>query len=193
MATADALRATLEVTGVLEQLHVPYALVGSLASSVHGIPRSTHDADLVADLKLAHVESLVEALFPGFYIDRKLAREAVQRRGSFYAVHLESAFKVDIFVLRGDPLARQELARSQRLVVGRDGEEIDVASAEDTLLQKLVWVKIGAGNRERQWQDACGILKVQQGSLDDDYLRRVARDLDLTDLLGEAASEASPG
>src|SRR6185436_11687167 len=47
----EAFQVLLEVTRVLEELDVPYVVGGSLASSLHGIPRSTQDADLVAALR----------------------------------------------------------------------------------------------------------------------------------------------
>jgi len=53
---------TLEVVRAFESLEVPYLLGGSLASSFYGIPRATHDADLVADLAIRHVRPLVAAL-----------------------------------------------------------------------------------------------------------------------------------
>jgi hypothetical protein len=58
---AETLQVSQEVAGVLERLGVPYLLGGSLASSVHGIPRSTEDADLVAALEDRHVGPLVAA------------------------------------------------------------------------------------------------------------------------------------
>lgn len=52
MPLPDALVATLALTGVLDELAVPYLVAGSLASSYHGIPRSSADADLVAGVGL---------------------------------------------------------------------------------------------------------------------------------------------
>ena len=58
----EATRITLLVTQTLEQLGIPYAVGGSLASSLHGVMRSTLDVDIVADIQLEHVQSLVDAL-----------------------------------------------------------------------------------------------------------------------------------
>jgi len=52
----------LHVASILDSLGVEYAVVGSMASSAWGIPRSTNDADIVASLGPAHVPGLVEAL-----------------------------------------------------------------------------------------------------------------------------------
>ena len=46
MAIAEVLEVTLRVVDILEGLGVPYLVGGSVASSLHGIPRSTQDVDL---------------------------------------------------------------------------------------------------------------------------------------------------
>lgn len=47
-------------------LRIRYAVGGSLASSLHGIPRAIQDVDLVADAGLADVEALARALADEF-------------------------------------------------------------------------------------------------------------------------------
>ncbi len=78
---------TIEISLVLaeafERLGVEYLVGGSLASSMHGIPRSTQDVDLVAALKFRHIPTLVKILQPAFYIDADLIKEAIQRTSSF--------------------------------------------------------------------------------------------------------------
>jgi hypothetical protein len=54
----EATRITLLVTQTLEGLGVPYAVGGSLASSLHGVMRSTLDVDIVADMRLEHIQPL---------------------------------------------------------------------------------------------------------------------------------------
>jgi predicted nucleotidyltransferase len=39
-----------QVTAILDQQNIPYVLVGSFASSIHGIYRSTADIDILADI-----------------------------------------------------------------------------------------------------------------------------------------------
>jgi hypothetical protein len=77
MPLPDALVATLALTGVLDELAVPYLVAGSLASSYHGIPRSTADADLVAALAVEHTVPLVSRLTPAFYVDLDRVRDAI--------------------------------------------------------------------------------------------------------------------
>ena len=46
----------------LKDLGIPYVIAGSFASSLHGIPRTTQNVDIVADLKLAIFSSLEDTL-----------------------------------------------------------------------------------------------------------------------------------
>ena len=66
MEQFDLLRLAIES---LDSLGVPYAIVGSFASSVWGESRFTQDMDILVDLKLAQVRSLCET-FVGRLGDR---------------------------------------------------------------------------------------------------------------------------
>ena len=83
---------------MLDALDVPYLIGGSLASAVHGVARATADTDLVADLRLEHADPLAQALIDAFYVDAESIRDAIQRSRSFNVIHLETMFKVDIFI-----------------------------------------------------------------------------------------------
>ena len=96
----DALRVTLLVTQALENLGISYAVAGSLSSSLHGVMRSTLDVDIVADLRLDHLQPLLAALSKEFYADDEMMRYAIQHRGSLNLIHYETSFKVDIFVAK---------------------------------------------------------------------------------------------
>src|SRR6185295_14144233 len=96
----EALKVILAVVRVLEDLQVPYAVGGSLASSMHGIPRSTQDGDLVADLRVEHVQPFVAAVAESFHVSPERVLRAVQRRSSFNLIHLKTMIKVDVFVLK---------------------------------------------------------------------------------------------
>jgi hypothetical protein len=54
----EAVRITVQVTRELEKLGVSHIVCGSLASSVHGLPRATNDVHIVAVLTQAHVAEL---------------------------------------------------------------------------------------------------------------------------------------
>ncbi len=74
MADWKSLKGVLEVVDVLEELEIPYHVGGSLASSVHGVPRQTNDLDLVVDMTQAAAAILVLRLRDRFYIDGVASR-----------------------------------------------------------------------------------------------------------------------
>lgn len=183
----EILEITLHVISVCERLGVPYAVVGSLASSLHGIPRATQDVDIVAALTLAHAAAFADALRGDFYLDDDAIREAIESRRSFNVVHLRSYFKADVFIPKDDEASRLEMERRQRFVIEQvTRREIVVASAEDTVAQKLYWYALGDRVSERQWSDALGVLKVAGHTLDLEYLRRASALLGVEALLDEA-------
>ncbi len=190
-STPEPIAVTLEVARVLECLRVRYAVGGSMASSLHGRPRSTDDVDIVADIREEHVDALVDAWRDSYYVDAAMIREAIAHRSSFNIIHLATMMKIDVFVAGVDPLSHEELDRARPRRVGSDdAEQLVLASAEDTVLQKLRWYRLGGEVSERQWTDVIGVLEVCRGTIDRAYLRRWAPALGVDDLLERAITEA---
>ena len=148
------------------------------------------DADLVADRRLEHVELLAQAL-GAFYVDAEMVRDAIRRHSSFSVIHLETTFKVDIFVARPRSFDRSQLACRQLFLVSEEPERrACVTSAEDVVLAKMEWYRMGDEVSDRQWRDVLGVLKVQGHRLDHNYMRQMAVQLGVTDLLARALEEA---
>src|SRR5438552_6748490 len=99
MSESDILLALTPVVEALEGLGVRYHIGGSLASSAHGIGRSTADADLVADLRSEHARPLTNLLQDDYYVDEEMILDAISRRSTFNVIHLETMLKVDVFIL----------------------------------------------------------------------------------------------
>jgi len=175
----------------LDKLGIPYMLAGSLASAAYGPPRSTHDVDIVVDLKREHVQGFVETFSKSFYVDQGQIEQAINSRRSFNIIHLQSFFKADLFLLARTDFAREEFTRRlQRPLEGLPGAQISVATPEDTVLSKLVWYRQGGETSELQWRDVNGILKTQGKRLDLAYLQHWADKLRIADLLERARLEA---
>lgn len=188
----ESTRITLLVTQTLERLGISYAVGGSLASSLHGVMRSTLDVDIVADMQLDHISPLVEALAGEFYADDEMMRDAIEHQSSFNLIHYETAFKVDIFILKSRAFDEMQLKRRRVSVIATDPEErVYVTSPEDTVLAKLEWYRMGGEVSDRQWRDIIGVLKTRAGELDLEYLRKWGTELHVRDLLERALRESS--
>jgi hypothetical protein len=179
------------VASVFEQQRIPYVLVGSFASSIHGMYRSTADIDFVADLKSEQVIPLLNALQGSFYVDEHAVREAIDRQQSFNAIHFDSVFKVDIFIPKSDEFSKKQIERRELREIAPELEQmIYVATAEDTILAKLRWYKAGGQVSNNQWTDVVGIIGASATRLDFTYLQEWSERLGLADLLERAFTEA---
>jgi len=187
----EPVEVTLKVTGVLEKLGVPYLIGDSLASTLYGMVRTTQDSDIVAEMRLEHLQPFVAALQGEFYVDDEMIAESIQRNSSFNIIHRETMFKVDVFIPRPRPFLQSQLARAQKQTFTFETEvSAKFASPEDTILSKLEWHRMGGEVSDRQWRDVLGVLKTRAGELNLDYLREWAAQLKVSDLLERALKEA---
>ena len=179
------------VASTLEQHQIKYVLVGSFASSIHGMYRSTADIDIVADLKSEQVIPLLNSLQGSFYVDELAVGEAIARRQSFNAIHFDSVFKVDIFIPKSDEFSKKQIERRELRTIAPDLEQmIHVATAEDTILAKLRLYNAGGQVSINQWTDVVGIIGASGTKLDLVYLQEWSEKLNLADLLKRAFTEA---
>ena len=104
------------IISVFEKLGAGYYIGGSVASSSLGIPRTTLDIDIIADLKQEHVEPLFKSLYDDYYIDKDMIREAIERKSSFNVIHLATMMKVDIFILKNRAFDREAFRQSKEQI-----------------------------------------------------------------------------
>jgi hypothetical protein len=175
------------VIDVLNKLNVPYLIAGSFASSIHGQARSTNDIDLVVDMAPKHVDPLVVALEPDFYMAREQIDEAIERRTSFNAIHFKTSFKVGIFLPQNSRFDALRFENRTLECLGNDpGCLAYISSAEDVILAKLAWYRLGNEISDRQWRDILDVIKVQGANLNKNYLNDLALELGVADLLEKA-------
>ena len=160
----------LRIAGVFEQLGVPYAIGGAVATSFWGIPRTTQDADFLVAVPAIAYQRLADALnAKGFVMERAPGPQPVtveallhQVRDDKYMTLACRATSVELFI----PVVPLQHAILKR-AVGRlfHGHDIRVTTAEDLILLKMAF------HRHKDLQDIKGILHVQRGRLDIPYLR----------------------
>jgi hypothetical protein len=190
MSLPEPLEVALAAVQIFDALNIPYVIGGSLASSMQGIPRATQDIDMVADIGAGQVPDLVKMFARDWHIDENVVREAVRQRSSFNIIHLETMYKIDVFILKNDPFHIAEMKRRETLdMESGHGGRIHVASAEDIVLQKLLWYAAGGKVSERQLNDVRGVLKIQKGNLDITYLKNTAGEIGVSGLLSDLLDE----
>ena len=187
----DPIALALSFTRTLERLGIQYLIGGSLASSVHGEPRSTNDIDVVADLREQQIAAFVDAVRPEYYVSVDAVREAVTSGGSFNIIHTDGAVKIDVFVAGNDAFNAERLRCRQRIRVSADAaSSMYVDTAEHSVLRKLEWYRRGGEVSERQWRDVVAILRIQGARLDRSRLHGWASRLGVSDLLSRADADA---
>ena len=174
------------IVEALDGAGIPYMLTGSLASSLQGEPRASHDIDVVIDIAPGDVAHVTRALSaPEVYLDERAISDATRRRTMFNLIDSSSGDKADFWLLTDDPYDRERFARRMR--VEALGLELSVSAPEDTILMKLRW-SAQAGGSEKQFNDALGVYELQGDVLDSAYLDEWAETLRLSAALAEIRS-----
>lgn len=173
------------IVAALEAAHIPHMVVGSFASTVHGEPRTTRDLDLVIDPDRDQLEILLSAFDPEhFYVDLDVARDALRCRSMFNIIEMATGWKLDLVIRKARPFSIEEMQRraSTRIL----GIDVPTATAEDTIIAKLEWAKLGSS--DRQLEDVAGILRVRGADLDLGYIERWVAELSLDEQWQRARS-----
>jgi len=180
MSPAQALE---ELAQAFRALRIPFAVGGSLASSFHGIPRATLDADLLVSISEAIVPRLVANISANFYADVDDIRQSFRLGRSANLIHMPTGFKFDLFPARDDFMyAQLDHAAEGTLNVEGVGVTVPICSAEDTILAKLSWWK-QCNQSDYQWRDLEGMVAMSRANLDVSYLRSWAGKMKLSEPL----------
>jgi hypothetical protein len=175
---------------VLEQFGVRYAIGGSIASSYYGKVRFTIDADITVEPFADLAEKIYENLKTRFYISKPAMYQALSSRSSFNIIHLQTSYKIDIFVCEDIAFQRQMLQHPKKVKLSETTDKtFSFVSPEDIILLKLQWYQSTDKTSKKQWDDILGVLTVQKNKLDYDYLKKWASVLQLSELLEKAISE----
>ena len=160
----------------LEEIGASYLVTGSVAATLYGEPRATHDIDLVVELSEAGRDALPRA-FPAadFYLpppEVVLLESRREGRGHFNIIHHGSGLKADVYLAGDDELHAWAFRNARHYTVG--GLEVRVAPPEYVIVRKLEFYREG-GSR-KHLRDIRSILSVSPALLDmatlEDWVRR---------------------
>ena len=172
MSQQDLLR---KVVSALNKAEIGFMLTGSFASSLQGEPRSTHDIDLVVDMKSSHISFLMKEFpAPDYYLSKTAMTEALQTGSMFNLLDVKEGEKVDFWMLTDKAFDQSRFQRRQQNSI--EDFYVFVTSPEDTILAKLNWSKLSGGS-EKHFGDALRVFEVQFGSLDMEYLEKWVKEL----------------
>ena len=162
------------VVEVLENLGIPYMIVGGFAAILYGEPRLTIDVDIVVDMKLEHVKPLVAAFpVPDYYVSEEGIHDSLQRGYPFNVIQPATGAKVDLVPLPRDPFDRSAFQRRQRLEYDEAGRSATFITPQDIIVAKLIAYR--ETGSDKHLRDARGVLVMQWGELNLGAIRRGAR------------------
>ena len=189
LQTPDIQEALLPLLDVAELLAVPALLVGSVASSIYGFPRSVQDVDIVVDFSNEHRAFLLEHLAHNYVFDPNAVSMALHHHTTFSVLHISRLIKIDIFFPSTVfDKTLWERRQAQELIEGQ--APLFVASAEDVILLTLLQYKTQEATADDRWNDILGMLKVQALTVDCAYLERQATAMGIETLLSQALIDA---
>jgi hypothetical protein len=188
----DPIAIAYKIIDKLNFLNIPYYIGGSVASSLQGEVRFTEDIDLVIYLESSQVEIFIQTFSADFYVSDIAVKDAIRGiSSSFNLIDFQSLEKADIFISRNDDFSISRMNRRQ-LYIPEDKSEraFYISTPEDTILQKLVWMKISQNESQKQWRDILGVIKIQQERLDLAYLEQWSAYLHVSEQLRQAMQES---
>ena len=155
-------------------------VTGSMASVHFGEPRSTLDIDIVIDPTAQQLDRFLHSLGDDYYVSTETARQALRERSMFNVIDYKTGWKADLIVRKDRPFSVAEFACRQETQL--QGVTAFVATAEDVILSKLEWAKLGES--ERQLRDVAGVIEMAD-TLDEAYLRKWAKELGVEENLDD--------
>ena len=178
------------VANVCEELDLPYAIGGSMASMTYGEFRLTHDIDVVISLGANDVPRFL-ARFPlsEYYHDERAALDAVRTGGQFNVILTRAALKIDVHVA-ADDIARRQVSRSRRLK-SPSGRLANFSPPEELILMKMVYFDYSAS--EKQLRDITSMLRISGSEIDLELVRTLAAAHGLTHVWEAVRKRLDPG
>lgn len=181
----ELLQCLKSLTSLFDAMGLTYAVMGGLAVRIYGISRPTFDIDITVAVDPANVPQILDAVKRlGFVANEIYDRGWVARVAGMPIVKIQSCtgnhiIDVDLFFAES---AFQIQLLSRRRKAQANGFSTWFVSPEDLVLLKLL------ASRPRDLGDVGDIL-FMQGQLDDDHMRRWAKELKIAEKLEQVLAE----
>lgn len=176
---------TVEKAAKLFRSHgIAFHLVGGSAGIAHGEPRFTQDIDLVIDGKAlannlpAFFKTLADS---DFQFTEVTVRQALADKTQFQLLDTVEVLKLDVYPHECVP---GELGRTVLMPI-LGSSPLPVASRQDSLVAKLVWISKGSHKSRRDLR----VLYRNTDTAQKEFVADMAQQFGLTDLLAEVLAE----
>jgi hypothetical protein len=191
MELADFMRLVLDA---LEAAGVEYMIGGAVAVWAWGEARTTRDFDLVVNLPPEHIQRLSQELEKrAMLVPADIILDLfLETRADLpvNAIHLDTGYKAELFLLRpGDTYRETAFARRRLVDLGPPLGKVYVHAPEDLILNKLHY--FGLSYQPKHMRDIVSIILALGDELDLDYIESWAARLGLTALWQEVQNQAS--
>ncbi len=175
-----------DITSFLEKNKIPYMITGAWSVIFYGRPRASHDIDFVVEIHEHDIDRIIKifkTLSHEFLIQQDLIKDAIFEKRMFNILHLSSMLKLDFWILHDDEFNKLRFSRRKKEKILN--QYMYIASAEDTILKKLLWYE--ESKIEKHIVDAAFVYQIQKENLDGEYLKKWAKKHKTTKLLKEIA------
>jgi hypothetical protein len=126
-----------------------YFITGSIAAIYYGMPRLTHDVDIILDISRGRIATFIQLFATEeFYVpplETIIEESARTVRGHFNLIHLKSGFKADIYLIGTDPLQHWALKNKKEVKTGK--QTFYIAPAEYVIIRKLEYYQEGESGK----------------------------------------------
>jgi hypothetical protein len=161
----------------LNGLGIRYMVSGSVASTLYGEPRFTHDVDFVVFLQYKDIADL-RRIFPSpeFYVPpteviaAEISRES---KGQFNVLHADTAFKADFFTGGRDELQAWGFRHKRQM--NYFVEPLITAPPEYVIVRKLEYFR--EGGSEKHLRDIRAMLAISGELIDKSALQHWIQEL----------------
>jgi len=150
------------VAGRLDRLRIPYVVTGGIAVSYWGLPRTTHDIDIIIEINRSKINAILKAFERDFYISKEGVEGMLEHNISFSIIHNKSQIKIDFWPIdRKDKHKIIEFKRAPKENI--HDKKISMIAPEDLILVKLQWFQDSGSSRHLE--DIKSILKISKVDL----------------------------